>query len=149
VLDIRLREVLREDLGGTYGVQVTGSAGRDPEPRYSFHVAFNADPERLDDLVEEVFAEIERLKEDGPSEEDLARVREIQRRERETSLRQNAYWAGQLVAYAREGLDFAEILTYERLIEGLDAQTVREAARSWLRPDNYVRVSLFPAEEGG
>jgi zinc protease len=95
-----------------------------------------------------VFSEIERLARDGPSAQDLLRAREIQRRERETQLRQNGYWAGQLVGYAREGLDFAEITTYETLINNLSLQQVREAARAWLRRDNYVRVSLMPAGAG-
>jgi zinc protease len=148
VLDMRLREVLREDLGGTYGVSVSGSSVRRPEERYTFNIAFGAAPEQLDTLVAAVFAEIERLAREGPSADDLLRAREIQRRERETQLRQNGYWAGQLVGYAREGLDFAEITTYERLIDNLSVQQVRDAARAWLRRDNYVRVSLMPAGAG-
>jgi zinc protease len=148
VLDMRLREVLREDLGGTYGVSVGGSSVRRPEERYTFNIAFGAAPEQLDTLVSVVFSEIERLARDGPSAQDLLRAREIQRRERETQLRQNGYWAGQLVGYVREGLDFAEITTYETLINNLSLQQVREAARAWLRRDNYVRVSLVPAGAG-
>ena len=148
ILDMRLREVLREDLGGTYGVSVSGSSVRRPEERYTFNIAFGAAPEQLDTLVSAVFAEIERLAREGPSADDLLRAREIQRRERETSLRQNGYWAGQLVGYAREGLDFAEITTYETLINNLSLQQVRDAARAWLRRDNYVRVSLMPAGAG-
>jgi zinc protease len=145
VLDIRLRELLREDLGGTYGVSVAGSSVSSPEERYTFNIAFGAAPEQLDVLTEAVFAEIERLQAGGPTGEELLRVREIQRRERENNLRQNAYWAGQLIGYQREGLDFGEILSYGELIDHLTAQLVREAAREWLGRERYVRVSLMPA----
>jgi zinc protease len=146
VLSIRLREVLREDLGGTYGVSVNGSASSRPEPSYTFSVQFGADPERLDELTTALFEEIGRIKEEGPREQDLVRVRETQRRERETNLRQNGYWVGQLQAYDREGLDFADMLRAEDRIASLDAQMIQEAARAWLRTDRYVRVSLFPAD---
>jgi zinc protease len=145
VLQLRLHEVLREDLGGTYGVQVVGSVVSRPEPSYQLNIAFGAAPEQLDPLVTALFQELERLKAEGPSDADLARVREIQRRERETSLRQNGYWLGQVSGYAREGLDYADILRYEQLVEGLDAEQIRQAARTFLKADNYVRVSLFPA----
>jgi zinc protease len=145
MLEIRLHEVLREDMGGTYGVQVVGSAVSKPEPSYQLNIAFGSAPDQLDALVTALFAEVERLKTEGPSDADLARVREIQRRERETSLRQNGYWLGQVSGYAREGLDFADILRYEQLVEGLNAEQIRQAARTLLRADNYVRVSLLPA----
>ncbi len=146
VLRIRLREVLREDLGGTYGVQVSGNIEWRPEERYTFRIAFGAAPERLDELVAVAFEEIARLREEGPREQDLSRVREIQRRERETSLRENGWWLNQIASYDRLGWILGEIVTYERLIEGLTADLVREAAREWLRAESYVRVSLFPRE---
>jgi zinc protease len=116
-----------------------------PEPRYTLNISFGSDPERLEGLVGALLLEIERLKTEGPSELDAQRVREIQRRERETSLRQNGYWISQLAGYAREGFDFADILRYESLIEGLTADLIRDAALTLIRTDNFVRVSLLPA----
>jgi zinc protease len=145
VLELRLTEVLREDLGGTYSVSVSGNATLQPEPRYTFGVAFSAAPERLDDLARVVFEQVERMKDSGPTEDEIAKVREQQRRTRETNLQQNGYWVSQILAYDREQRDLEGILTYDRHIEALNAETVRNAARRWLRPDNYVRVSLFPA----
>jgi len=149
VLRLRLREVLREDLGGTYGVQVGQSASSEPEERYSLQVSFGADPERLEELVAAVFAELRKVRDEGPTADEIARVREIQRRDRETSLRQNAFWAAQLTGYAEQGLDFADILTYEALIDALDAAQVQAAAARAFSEDQYVRVSLVPQETPG
>ena len=74
-----------------------------------------------------------------------ASVRESQRRAKETNLRENRYWAGQLSALDRYGLDLTLIESYG-LIEGWSAEQVREAAARYLSPDNYVQVSLFPEE---
>ncbi len=149
VLRIRLREVLREGMGGTYGVQVSANSGRRPTHGYTVNVTFGTDPDRLEDLVSAVFEQIEEIKTNGPRDQDLIRVREIQRRERETNLRQNGFWVGQLVGYDRDGLDFADILTYDQRVDSLSADLIRDAARQWLRTDNYVRVSLLPAEASG
>ncbi len=146
VMRIRLREVLREDMGGTYGVSVSGGGRRDPRPRYNFSIGFGSDPERLEELVSAVFVEIDRLKTSGPTEEEVAKVKETMRRSRETNLRDNDYWLGQLLAAERYGLDPNNILNYEELIDALTGEMVREAANKYLRTDNYVRVSLYPED---
>jgi zinc protease len=146
LLEIRLREVLREDLAGTYDVSVVASAARLPEPRYSFHIGFGSAPERVTELTDVVLSVIDSLKTAGPPESDVQKVREIQRRERETNLRQNGYWLEALVARYREGRDPRDILEGGRLIDALDAAVIQQAARRYLRTDNYVQVTLVPEQ---
>jgi zinc protease len=144
VLDIRLRERLREDLGGTYGVSVGANSSRYPDGEYSVSVSFGAAPDRVEELAGVVFQQIDSLRIAGPSAEDIEKVREMQRRERETNLKENGYWLSQLVAYDQMDGDFRDILTYETLIDALTPSLVRDAALRYLRPDNYVRVTLLP-----
>jgi zinc protease len=144
VLRIRLREVLREDMGGTYGVGVSGMGTRDPRQEYTFRITFGSAPERLEELTAALFQQIDSLKRFGPTQDDIDKVKEIQRRERETRLRQNDYWLSQLVAAELYGTDPRDILTYEKLIDALTTETIREAANRYLRTDNFVRVSLYP-----
>jgi zinc protease len=145
ILDIRLRERLREDLGGTYGVSVSASLQGDPDPEYAFRIGFGSDPARVQELVGVVFQELEAFRLEGPTEEEVQKVRESQRRAKETNLRENRYWAGQLSALDRYGLDLTLVESYE-LIEGWSAEQVREASVRYLSPDHYVQVSLFPEE---
>ena len=56
-LRIRLREVLREDLGGTYGVGVSATQTSRPIDRYTITINYGSDPERADELADAVFAE--------------------------------------------------------------------------------------------
>jgi zinc protease len=150
-LEIRLREVLREDLGGVYGVGVGASSSIAPDTTYSVSIGFGADPARLDELVDSTFTVLRAFQRAGPSDSIVHKVKEAQLRERETSLKQNAYWLSQLVAAQRWGADPHNILTYEQLINGLTAAKIRDAARRYLRLDNYVQVTLVPeapAQEG-
>jgi zinc protease len=144
VLRIRLREALREDLGGTYGVTVRGSASRDPVPQYQFAIGFSADPARLDEVVQALFAEIEKMKADGPTQPDLAKVVETQFRSRETQLRENSFWATQFLIYDQYGWDIGEIPATSTRSQALDEDTMRAAARRYLDTFNYVRVTLLP-----
>ncbi|UCC73010.1 MAG: insulinase family protein [Gemmatimonadota bacterium] len=149
VLRIRLREVLREDMGGTYGVSASGAGSRDPTQDYQFGIGFGTAPERLDEMVGAVFQEIDSLQTVGPTQEDIDKVKEMQRRQYEVDLRENDFWLGQLVAAERYGTDPRNILTYEELIDGLTVDVVRDAALRYLRTDNYVQVSLYPDEGVG
>jgi zinc protease len=143
-LSIRLREVLREDMGGVYGVGASGSSQIVPDTSYSFSIGFGADPVRLDSLRAAVVTEIRAFQTTGPSDSIIEKVQETQRRTRETSMRQNNYWLGQLVAAREYHQDPRAILTYEQLIDALTRTTVRDAARRYLRLDNYVEVRLVP-----
>jgi zinc protease len=145
LLEIRLRERLREDLGGTYGVGVAASVVRDPEPRYRFAVDFGAAPERLDELVRVVFSEIASLGRAGPTQDELAKVREEQRRQRELDLRDNNWWLMQLLAYDNNGWDLAGIAAPADP-GAVTAERIRDAARLYLDPQRYVQVSLVPED---
>ena len=52
ILEIKLREQLREELGGTYGVSVTGAPSRIPRNEYAITIDFGSAPDRVGELVE-------------------------------------------------------------------------------------------------
>jgi zinc protease len=144
VLDLRLRDVLREDLGGTYGVSIGASSSREPTPQYSVSISFGADPQRLEALTKTVFEQIEKFKREGPTADELAKVKETQRREWETNLKRNGYWAGQISARDRTGEPLADILTFPDRLNTATPILLQSAAQRYLRIDNFVRVSLYP-----
>ncbi len=148
-LRIRLREVLREDLGATYGVGVGASPSKIPREEYEFSISFGTAPERLEEMADSVFAVIARFKAEGPDQQIVDKVKEQQRRSLETNLRENGYWMGQIVARLASGGDLRNIVTYDEVIEKLTAEDIQAAARLYLSTENYVRVSLYPEEREG
>ncbi len=146
VLDLRLRDVLREDLSGTYGVSIGSAAARDPQPTYSVRIGFGADPQRLDSLTQIVFEQIDKLKREGPTAAEMAKVKETQRREWETNIKRNAYWANQIIARERLGEPLADVLTFPQRLENATAAMVKTAAQRYLDTNNVVRVSLMPEQ---
>lgn len=144
ILRIRLRESLREDLSGTYGVEVSAAGWRDPRPEYRVTIGFGAEPERLEELVRVVFAELDSLKVNGPSTADLLKVREMQLRARQDELRENHFWISQLMIYDRYDWDPTLITGYDEWLATLDPIRIQESARQFIDPDRYVRVTLYP-----
>lgn len=145
-LQLRLRDVLRQELGGTYSVGVFSSISRYPPQRYSLQIRFGAAPARLDSLVETVFAEIAKFQHNGPTAEEVEKVQEADRRTHEANLRENGYWIGRLEADAKYGLEPGFTLSFDQRVDSLTAVTLRDAAKHYLTTDHYVRVSLYPAK---
>jgi len=144
VLRMRLRDVLREELGGTYDVSVSQSSERDPRPEFQFSVDFGSAPDRVDTLRAAVFRELERMKRDGPTAEEIEKVREIQRRGEETEIKQNGFWLNALAAAARYGQDPKMILRRSELRASLTPALVRDIARKYITESRYVQVRLLP-----
>ena len=147
-LELRLRERMREDLGGTYGVGVTGGYEQIPEERYTVTVAFGSDPLRAEELRSVVFEELRNLQVEGPSQEDVDKVAEGERRTRETNVRLNPYWAVQLIGARASGQD-PRFLLDTMTIDAVTIESIQEDARRYLNEDRVVIVTLLPAENIG
>ena len=144
-LDTRLREVLREDLGGTYGVSVQGSLRDEPYESYQFVIVFGCDPERADELVGKVWETIQAFQADGPEEEHMTNAREQSFRSWETGLEENGFWLSSLEFYLGRGMDPTRILINPaEALEDVTPADVADMARKVLRKDQYIRVTLYP-----
>jgi len=146
ILSIRLREELREERSGVYGVQVQSSASVRPNAEYQFVVVFVTDPERVEELTTAVFDEIADLQENGATEDKLSTTKEQQRRSRETALEDNAFWLGQLITTERYPERTLEMLIdgFTERIDSTTLEDVQQAAQRYLNPEQYVNVTLFP-----
>jgi zinc protease len=144
VLGTRLREVLREELGATYGVAVSGSLSPRPRPEYRFSIGFGCAPDKADELVDQTFREIDRMREEGVAATYVANAREAQQRARQTQLADNGFWAQVLKTYYSLDLDPRLILAYDQLIALVTPEALQAAARRYLDPDRYVLGILHP-----
>src|SRR6185503_14998339 len=105
ILQSRLLDSLREELGGTYSVSVNGGGQKIPIPEYQIAIRFGGDPARVDTLIKRVFDEIEKLKTNGPSEKEVSDQKEALSREFETSSKQNGFLLAQIAGKYQFGED--------------------------------------------
>ncbi len=146
VLRIRLREVLREDMGGVYGVGNWISLDRYPKGEYTSQVTFGCSPDRVQELTEAVLTEIRALQTAPVSAEYLIKVKETQRRERELGLKENRYWMSALDSYYRQNRDLSKFMEFDELVNNLSAEAIQQAAIRHFDLDNMVQVTLYPEE---
>jgi zinc protease len=139
-----LQRVLREELGGTYGVSVVPEFTKRPTEEYRVTITFACDPARTRDLVKALFAVIEDFRMTGPSEGQVADAQAALRRDLETNSRQNGYALNQLSFAYQYDEPTPDDSRLRALHDQLTASLLREAARTYLDTTRYVKVLLFP-----
>jgi len=144
VLDIALRENVREEAGGSYDVGVDAELNRYPDEEYFIYIGFGCAPDQVETLTELVFDQIAGIREQGPREKDVNKVKEILRREHEQNLKTNDYWLGILQLAYLNDLDPTVLLDFEARLESISIDTLRLMAVKTLDPGSYVRVVLNP-----
>lgn len=144
VLDTRLRNTLRQTLTGTYGVAVSAAASKIPDARYSVTIEFACDPARTEELVKALFREIDTLRTNGPTDQEVSDAREALFRQHETDLAQNDNLVSELAARYEVSEDIGDFFDLPQSYFRLSAAAVLDAARRFLDTGNYVRVTLYP-----
>jgi zinc protease len=143
VLEGTLREALREDLGGTYGVGVSAGYAKIPAPEYSVSISFGSDPERADALVKVALQRIDDLKTNGPNARDVTNIKEIMLREYESNMRQNGFFLREIAARYQHGEDLTDLFNLPAFYQQITGPAIQEAARQYFGA-NMVRVQQFP-----
>jgi zinc protease len=88
--------------------------------------------------------ELDKLRADGPSETEIGIVKETEKRELETSLRQNGYWLNSLQAVHLLGRDPRRIPQRLERTESLSRENIHAAFRKYFPLDRYTVVTLMP-----
>ena len=146
VLGIRLRERVREELGGTYSIWVDASGSQLlPDPEYQVAIIFGSDPSRTEELFGEIMAEVRWLA-TGGEQEYLDTVKELLRTSREEQVRDNGFWLSEIQSAGRRGEEYSEIVGFDERLEAITLEEVSAAAQRYFTGDRYVRVVLFPAD---
>lgn len=144
-LNSRYLVSIREEKGGTYGVQVSGSTEYIPSETYNMTISFDTNEEMADELREIVMKEIEEIAANGPKSEDIEKNREFMLKSWKNSLEQNASWMNYLNSKYGSGLDY--LADYEEVLKTLTDADVQAMAKKVLSDGNLVKVIMRPAKE--
>ncbi len=146
MLGTRLRERIREALGGTYSISVWGRLSSIPDSEYQAAIIFGSDPDRVEELLGEIEIELDWIR-DGGEQSYLDTVKEQLRVAYAEDLRENSYWVSQIETVLIRGESFEWITSYEERVDALTLDQVVAAAGRILPTDRWVRVVLYPEQE--
>jgi zinc protease len=144
VLSTRLRNALREDLGGTYSISASPTYSKVPREEYTVTIGFGSAPDRAEPLAERVFGEIETFKTSGPTAAEVNDARAALTREFETSSMQNQFLLTNIAARYQQGESVEEFFEIAKAYNTVSAADIQAAAREYLSTNRYVQVVLVP-----
>ncbi len=145
-LSSRLMENLRDAQGLVYGVYSMLHPGVGAGP---FQIRAGTNPTNAERCVVSILAEVRRLHDDGPTDEEMDAAKGYLTGVFPVRLEANSGVAAQVLSMELYGLGADYLERYEALIRGVTRKAVAEAARRYLTPDHYVLVLAgdLPAEE--
>ncbi|MFS4491450.1 M16 family metallopeptidase [Maribacter sp. 2308TA10-17] len=146
VLTIKLVEKLREEEGGVYGVGARGSLNKISFSSLSFSISFPCGPENVEKLIAAALAEVEKIKVDGVTVEDMAKVKETYLVQRKEAIKTNKFWIDNLLTADQENKDVNSILKFEESLNALSREDLQEVAKKYL-DKNYFLGVLMPETE--
>lgn len=133
----RLNLTLREERGYSYGVHAQYNARQnDGDLLFVTHVS----PHRLSNAMRAVVGELRRLRDEGPTEEELTTATTLMREELVESLETCASASAYLAELFADGYGPEEIARLENELREVDVARVRAVARRWIRPDEAPMV---------
>jgi zinc protease len=146
VLESRLFDAIRQELGGTYSITADPDIEKFPRPQYVVRIDWTCDPSQTDALVRRVFAEIASLQARPVSATQMAFIHENLLRDFEQNSQDNGYFLNEIARRYKNGdtANLAAISNVPDRIKMLTAGDLYEAAQTYLDTDRYVKVILMP-----
>lgn len=146
LLNLRLQQILREDMGEIYQLRVYDKSRLYPSPEYSLNVYFGCAPDSADSVVDCIFKEMKHLQNIVPSKDDIIKIKKSLKRQRELNEQSNSFWISSLEkSYFRKD----KLMSCDEFAEEVDkisCNDMKKAAQKYIETNHYVKVVLLPQE---
>lgn len=140
VINIKIIEKLREELGGIYGGGIRGGLERRPYESYSISASFPCGPENVDKLTAAFFDIVKTIADKGVDQKELDKVKETLKIQYKENIKLNDYWLNQLSSAFIEKTDPAWLLAYPEKVQQAGSEQLQQICRQLLNTPNMVAV---------
>ena len=143
-MDMVYTETIREKEGATYGVSTAGQVSRYPKDEAMFQIYFDTDPAKREKMEQLVMAELQKVAQEGPRPEHLAKVKEFLLKKHLENMKENGYWLSQLNEYYWYNTDMDS--NYDKLVNEITVEDVKNFTKALLDQGNIIEVTMTAKE---
>ncbi|UII19013.1 M16 family metallopeptidase [Fulvivirga ligni] len=136
LLGKRYLDRIREDEGGSYGVQAYGYMQNIPEDNFVISIGFNCNPKKAEQLTDIVYEEIKQLSNSLDSKE-LQEIKSNLKKGVVENRENNRYWLNKITSSIKNDLPLS---TEEELISSIDAITEKDIKEVAAKINENTRV---------
>jgi len=144
VLEIRLLERLREEEGGVYSPSIQMDYSKLPDARYTLTVAFSCSVTNAEKLAQYSVEEIEKLKKEGPSVENLNKFKANDKLNYESAMKTNDFWSNYLYSNLYNGDNMYRIFHRTELRDKLTPISVKDISHQFISNKNIIQIIQLP-----
>jgi len=126
ILQLRLTNSLREEEGGTYGASTRGTLLKEPKQEAYLSISFDCNPDKVENLLKIVNAEIQAIKDGTIQQEDLDKTLTNYLKDREEQKNYNSYNMSLLKNYVLEGFNMNDPANFETIIKSITANDIQD-----------------------
>ncbi len=138
----RYLETIREEEGGSYGVQVGANLSQFPSPLFSLEINFDCNPDKADALVKIVHAELSRVQTENIPANMLEDIKQSIVKNHQEQIKQNNYWLNALTSYVRNDEAPIDTELLKNTLNSITAKDVKEFTVNALKKSNSVQVLM-------
>lgn len=143
-LKLRFTEEIREKEGGTYGVNVGGSARRLPRGSYDMSIQFQCEPGREKELRDKIYAQINKIVDNGVPVSDFKKTLSLMRKMATQKTKSNGYWIGILKKFNNYDEDHTTKKYFEDVINNITPEDVHKFAKKFIQNADIVDITFKP-----
>ena len=143
-LDMVYTEEIREKEGGTYGVSTYGSLASEQNLAV-LQISYQTDPAKFEHLNGLINAQLEKMAQQGPSAEQMQKIKEYMLKKHADNQKENGYWMRNIKETLYTGQDMTK--DYEAIVNGVTAQDVAKFAADLLKQGNKLTVVMTVPEK--
>lgn len=149
ILSKRFLQTIREEEGGSYGVNVGGNLEIMPKPTFSLALTFDCNPDKEEKLMQIVWKELNDLKSNPVNANDLEDIKKALLKNREESLKTNSFWSTTLYNNTLNQIPFLQDEEYKNLISKINQKTIQQFSKHVLDSSSSVEVIMSPENQSG
>jgi len=144
IMDMVYTETIREKEGASYGVGTAGQLNCYPKEEAIFQIVFDTDPTKREKMEQIVMSELQKVAQEGPRPEHLAKVKEFLLKKHLENMKENGYWVNQLLDYYFSNIDMNT--NYEKQVNEMTVEDVKNFTKALLDQGNIIEVTMTAKE---
>ena len=143
ILNVRLRELIREDKSGVYTISVDGDILRLEKNESYISISFSCDPKRRRELISYIYKSIDKIKQEFVSDRELNVYKKKFRVTYETDMREDTYWLNRIIDSYKFNEPLDSIYTLPKLVESISKEDIKDIADR-LFGEDILQAELNP-----
>lgn len=145
ILQIRVTEKVREELGSVYSPYIGADYEREPKPEFSLIAYYGCSPDNVSKVENATWEILDEMIQIGASEENIAKAKEQLIKRRESSYTSsNSFWASVIKSSHIYNEKISNMEEYANAVNAVTADDLKQAAAKYLKHDEFVKVTLLP-----